>query len=280
MGLSSASFEFVRAVLRQRSGHNLEDDKVYLVETRLLPMARRHGFESAEDLVLGLRSRRNEGLLRELVEAMTINETFFFRDGHPFEVLRQTVLPELVQRRTDVRCLNIWSAACSSGQEPYSIAILLRQHFPTLSGWNIRLIGSDLSDAMLERARRGRYSELETSRGMTPELLEAYFHKQEFGWQIRDELRRMVEFLPINLSGPWPALPPLDLVLLRNVLIYFDLPTKRRILEQVRRVLQPDGYLLLGGAETTHNLDDGFVPISFGQVSFFCHRSAPCRTRP
>jgi chemotaxis protein methyltransferase CheR len=269
MVLSSASFEFVRAVLQERSGHHLEDDKVYLVETRLLPMARRHGFGSVEDLMLRLRSRRDERLLRELVEAMTINETFFFRDGHPFEVLRQTVLPELVRRRAEVRCLNVWSAACSSGQEPYSVAILLRRHFPALSGWNVRLIASDLSGAMLERARQGRYSELETSRGLAPELLEAYFRKHETGWQVRDDMRRMVEFLSINLSGPWPALPRLDLVLLRNVLIYFDLPTKRLVLDRVRRVLRPDGYLLLGGAETTHNLDDGFVPISFGQVSFF-----------
>src|SRR5262245_42577656 len=194
MALTRASFDYVRCVLRQRSAHCLEDDKVYLVETRLLPMARRHGFESVEGLVLRLRSRRNERLLGELVEAMTINETFFFRDGHPFEVLRQTVLPELVRRRAEVRSLNIWSAACSSGQEPYSMAILLRQHFPALSGWNIRLIASDLSGAMLERARRGRYSELETSRGLAPELLEAYFQKQEVGWQIRDEMRRMVEF--------------------------------------------------------------------------------------
>jgi chemotaxis protein methyltransferase CheR len=275
MSLSRASFEFVRTVLRQRSAQNLEDDKLYLVEARLLPVARRHGFASVEDLVLRLRGRRSEALLHELVEAMTINETFFFRDGQPFEALRQTVLPELVRRRAEARCLNIWSAACSSGQEPYSLAILLRQHFPALSGWNIRLIASDLSGAMLERARRGHYSELEASRGLSPELLEAYFHKQPLGWQVRDDLRRMVDFLPINLSGPWPELPPLDLVLLRNVLIYFDLPTKRLILDRARRVLQPDGYLLLGGAETTHNLDDGFVPVSFGPVSFFrLHSSA------
>jgi chemotaxis protein methyltransferase CheR len=269
MSLSRASFEYVRAVLRERSGHCLEDDKAYLVETRLLPLARRQGFESVEDLVLRLRSRRDEKLLGELTEAMTINETFFFRDGHPFEVLRRAVLPELVRRRAHERCLNIWSAACSSGQEAYSVALLLRHHFPALSGWNVRLIASDLSTAMLERARRGRYSELEVSRGLPPELLEAYFHKQEDGWQIRDDLRRLVEVRPINLSGAWPRMPPLDLVLLRNVLIYFDVPTRQQVLDRVRRVLHPDGYLLLGGAETTHNLNDGFLPVSFEQTSFF-----------
>jgi chemotaxis protein methyltransferase CheR len=269
MALTRASFEFVRTVLRQRSAHHLEDDKIYLVETRLLTVARRHGFESVEDLVLRLRSRSNERLLGELVEAMAITETFFFRDGYPFEVLRQTVLPELVQRRADVRRLNIWSAACSSGQEPYSVALLLRHHFPTLSGWDVRLIASDLSAGMLERARRGRYSDLEVSRGLPPELLSGYFHRQEGGWQIRDDLRRMVEFHSLNLGGAWPALPPLDLVLLRNVLIYFDVPTRRQVLDQVRRVLRPDGYVVLGGAETTHNLDDGFLPVSFGQTSFY-----------
>src|SRR5262249_20435642 len=163
----------------------------------------------------------------------------------------------------------IWSAACSSGQEPYSLAILLRHHFPELSGWKVRLIGSDLSRAMLDRARKGCFSELETSRGLSPELREAYFHKHERGWQMRADVRGAVEFVTINLGGAWPELPRLDLILLRNVLIYFDLPTKRLILDRVRRLLQPDGYLLLGGAETTHNLDDGYIPVSFGQVSFF-----------
>ncbi len=273
MSLSRASFDYIRAVLRERSGHCLDDDKGYLVETRLLPVARRHGLRSVDELVLRLQHRRHEKLLCEVVEAMTINETLFFRDGQPFEALRQAVLPELVQRRATVRTLNIWSAACSSGQEAYSLALLLRHHFPTLSGWNIRLIASDLSSAMLERALRGRYSELEVSRGLAPELLKAYFHRHGDGWQIRDDIRRMVEVFPINLGGAWPEMPPLDLVLLRNVLIYFDVPTRQQILERVRKVLQPDGYLLLGGAETTHNLSDAFTPVSFEQTSFFRPRT-------
>ncbi len=273
MSLSRASFEYVRALLRDRSAHHLEDDKVYLVETRLLPVARGHGFKSVEDLVLRLRGRANERLIGEMVEAMTINETSFFRDRHPFEVLRQTVLPELIQRRAGVRRLNIWSSACSSGQEAYSVAILLRHHFPTLAGWDICLIASDLSGAMLGRARRGLYSELEVSRGLLPELLPEYFRCGEGGWQIRDDIRRMVEFRSINLNGVWPELPSLDLVLMRNVLIYFAGPTRQRILAKVRRLLQSDGYLLLGGAETTRNLDDGFHPVAFGNVSFFRPRA-------
>jgi len=271
VSLSRENFDYVRAVLRERSAHSLDEDKSYLVEARLLPVARRHGFASVEGLVSHLRSRRNEALLGELVEAMAINETFFFRDGHPFDALRQTVLPELIRLRAEARCLSIWSAACSSGQEPYSVALLLRHHFPALSGWDVRLIGSDLSTAVLERARRGHYSDLEVSRagGLAPELLKAYFHKHEGGWQVRDDLRRMVEFRRINLTGPWPDLPAMDLILLRNVLIYFDLPTKLQVLRKVRKLLRPDGYLMLGGAETTHNLDDGFIPVSFGRVSLF-----------
>jgi chemotaxis protein methyltransferase CheR len=269
MLLSRASYEFVRTILRERSAHVLDDGKEYLVDARLLPVARRHGFQSVDDLVLHLRNQKTETLLAELVEAMAITETQFFRDGHPFEVLRQKVIPELVERRATHRSLTIWSAACSSGQEAYSVAILLRHFFPELCGWKVRLIASDLSASMLERARQGWYSELELSRGVSSELRQAYFRKEEDGWQIREELRSMLEVRHINLSGIWPVLPPLDLVLLRNVLIYFDLPTKRLILERIRGLLQPDGYLLLGGAETTHNLDDTFVPVSFGQVSFF-----------
>src|SRR5438067_11797474 len=190
MSLTPTSFEFVRAILRERSAHSLDEDKGYLVETRLLPVARRHGFKSVEDLVLRLRGRRNETLIAELVEAMTINETYFFRDVQPFEVLRQRVLPELVRRRAESRCLNVWSAACSSGQEVYSVAILLRHYFPETSGWNVRLIASDLSTTMLDRAREGVYSDLEVSRGLPAELLGAYFQKQKSGWQIRDDVRR------------------------------------------------------------------------------------------
>lgn len=280
MSLSPAAFEFVRALLRERSAHALEDDKAYLVETRLLPVARRHGFRSIEALVLHLQTTRQESLLAEVVESMTINETSFFRDEPVFRALRQSVLPELVRQRARVRRLNIWSASCSSGQEPFSIALLLCRDFPALAGWDIRLLASDLSNEMLKRARRGVYSELEISRGLPAELRQDYFHKHEEGWQIHDDLRRRVEFRQINLSGPWPELPPLDLILLRNVLIYFDTPTRQQILAKVRPVMHPDGYLMLGGAETTHNLDDRFLPVVFDNVSFFQLRPSASDTNP
>lgn len=269
MQLSTASFEFVRTVLRQRCGHHLEDDKAYLVETRLLPLARRQRFDSVEAFLARLRGGTEEKLLVELVEAMAIGETSFFRDGQPFDVLRQIALPELIRRRERTRCLTIWSAACSSGQEPYSVALLLKQHFPELDGWQVRLIASDLSNGMLERARLGLYSDLEVSRGLTPEHLAAYFTRGADGWRIRDEIRRRVEFRWINLNDAWPLLPLLDLVLLRNVLIYFDIAAKARILSRAAEHMQPDGFLLLGGAETTYNLGDQFLPVPSAPVSIF-----------
>jgi chemotaxis protein methyltransferase CheR len=275
MALRPENFEFIRTTLRERSAQCLEDDKGYLVETRLLTVAHRHGFASVDDLVLRLRGRRDERLLAEVIEAMTINETSFFRDGLPFEVLTHTVLPALIRKRVAARCLHIWCAACSTGQEPYSVALILRQHFPELAGWNVRLIASDLSAAVLERARRGVYSELEVSRGLMPELLRTYFHQHGHRWQVDVSLRQMVEFQRINLSGPWPPLPPLDMVLLRNVLIYFDVPTKQRILEKVRGVLRPDGYLLLGGAESTHHLNDAWSPTAGVGVSLYRPPGAP-----
>jgi chemotaxis protein methyltransferase CheR len=269
MSLSRASFEYLRALLRQRSGQQLEDDKDYLVETRLTPLAQRLGLPSVEALLTRLAVRPEEKALAEVVELMTINETFFFRDGAPFEALRRRVLPELVGRRAAERRLSIWCAACSSGQEPYSVAMLLRSDFPALAGWEVRLIASDLSEAMLEKARRGWYSKLEASRGMPADLLRGHFEERPDGWQIKDDLRRGVEFRPINLSGGWPELPPLDLVLLRNVLIYFDADIKQRILGKVRQLLRPDGYLMLGAGETTQSLEDAFVAEPVDQASFF-----------
>jgi chemotaxis protein methyltransferase CheR len=269
MSLSPESFAFIRAVLQEHAANQLEDDKVYLVETRLLSLALLHGFPSVEALVARLRRRRDDDLQKQVVEAMTINETTFFRDGYPFDVLRDRVIPDLIRLRGTERRLNIWSAACSSGQEVYSVAILLREAFPGLESWNVRLVGSDFSTAMLGRAQVGWFSPLEVSRGLPPDLLARYFRQQASGWQIKDDLRRMVDFRCINLGGLWPDWPPLDLVLLRNVLLYFDGPTRRRVLGRVASVLRPDGYLMLGGAETTDLLEDGFEPVTLGPATFF-----------
>jgi chemotaxis protein methyltransferase CheR len=211
---------------------------------------------------------------------MTIKETSFFRDDRPFVDLRETVLPELIRRRAGERKLHLWCAACSTGQEPYSLALLLREHFPELQGWTIRLLASDLSSDALKRARLGWYSALEVGRGVPPEMLARCFRPVDDGWQVIDEVRRMVEFLPLNLIESWPVLPLLDLVLLRNVLIYFDLATKQQVLTRVRAVLRPDGYLMLGGAETTHNIDDEFELVPLGATTVYRLRNVPGREGP
>jgi chemotaxis protein methyltransferase CheR len=269
MSLSATSFEYVRAVLRERTGHLLADDKVYLVETRLLPLALDRGFGSVEELVVRLRATASPDLLRGVLDAMAINETSFFRDGGPFDDLRDRVLPELIRLRAGERRLHLWSAACSTGQEPYSLALLLRESFPELRPWTIRLLASDFSRAALARARGGWYSALEVGRGVPAALRSRFFVPAGAGWQVADEVRGMVEFLSLNLIEPWPALPPFDLVLLRNVLIYFDLPTRQQVLARVRQVLRPGGYLMLGGAETTHHLDTAFELVPHGATTFY-----------
>jgi chemotaxis protein methyltransferase CheR len=294
MSLSQADFDYVRTLVKQRSALVMEDDKAYLVETRLLALARREGFDSMPELVARMRAMPSSDLHQRVVEALANNETSFFRDLHLFEMLRSEILPELLQRRAADARLHIWCAACSSGQEPYSVAMLLREHFPMLmpphptlspgqggegrvrrqlSGWQVRIIGSDLSTEMLQRARRGRYCQLDVNRGLPTRLLANYFQKLGIEWQIKDEIRRMVEFWPINLIEAWPALPPQDIILLRNVLIYFDLATKKHILAKVRRVLRPDGYLILGGAETTLNIDEAFDRVQLDRAC--CYRMHP-----
>jgi chemotaxis protein methyltransferase CheR len=248
----------------------LDEDKLYLAETRLTPLAQREGFRSAADLVARLRADPVNGLHRKVVEAMTVNETFFFRDLHPFEALRRVVLPDLLQRRAAERQLRIWCAACSTGQEPYSVALTLREHFAGLPGWTHRILATDLSAAVLERAARGRYTQMEVNRGLPAPLLVKYFRRQGLDWQLCEDVRDAVEFRQLNLAESWSGLPRMDVVLLRNVLIYFDTATKKQILGRVRQLLRPDGYLFLGGVETPLNLRDDFEPLEFPRGA--CYR--------
>jgi chemotaxis protein methyltransferase CheR len=257
-GLSAPDYAFIRELARESAGIVIEQGKEYLVETRLGPLAAREGFASLEAFVASLRAHPRNGQHRKAVEAMTINETSFFRDIRPFDALKQVVLPEVIARNAATRQLNIWSAACSSGQEPYSLAMLLREHFPQLAGWTIRIFGTDLSEEMLKRAASGRYGQLEVNRGLPAPLLIKYFQRSGLDWVIREELRRMVQLLPANLTGEWPSLPRMDVVLIRNVMIYFDVETKKRILARIRGLLRPGGALFLGASETTLNLD---VPL-------------------
>jgi chemotaxis protein methyltransferase CheR len=256
--LNKVDFDFVRALVHKRAAIVLEEEKDYLVESRLSSLARREGFASVADLLVQLRANRGQYLSQKVVQAMTTNETSFFRDLHPFEALRKQILPELIGRRSAMRRLHIWCGAASTGQEPYSIAMLLREYFAELSSWELRIIATDLSPDVLAQAQEGRYSQLEINRGLPASFLIKYFTRQGTQWRLKDEILRMVELRQLNLIESWPALPMMDLVLMRNVLIYFDLDTKKMILSRVRKLLQPDGYLFLGAAETTLNIDDHF----------------------
>jgi len=270
MNLSAPEFNYIRRLVLEHSAIVLEEDKGYLVESRLLPLARREGFASLSLFVSKLQSEPVRDLHRRAVEAMTTSETSFFRDFHPFEALKKFVMPELVAQRGPAQELNIWCAACSAGQEPYSLALLLREYFPQLLSWNIHILATDLSVDILARAREGRYSQLEVNRGLPAHLLIKYFQKQGCDWYLRDDIRRMVDFQTLNLANAWPLLPLFDLVMMRNVLIYFNTETKKMILGRVRRVLRPDAYFFLGAAETTFNLDDSFERVQFDRAT--CYR--------
>lgn len=263
MSLTNADFEYIRKLIRDRSAISLDPGKEYLVESRLNVVAKQEKFDSLESFIAALRSNPYSELVAKAVEAMTTNETTFFRDGHPFEALKCKVLPDIIAKRQSERRLNIWCAASSSGQEPYTIAMILLEHFPELRDWQVRLIASDLSTEILARARAGRYSQVEVNRGLPAPLLAKYFKQQGLEWQISQDVRRMVELMQVNLSADWPPLPLMDIIFIRNVLIYFDVEMKKTILGKARRLLRPDGYLFLGAAETTLNIDDNYDRIQF-----------------
>ena len=270
MTLSVADFDYVRALLMQTAAIVLEPEKKYRAEAALGPLARQEGCASVADLVARMRSGSATPLHRQAVEAMTINETSFFRDQYPFEALRKAVLPELMRRRERERRLGIWCAACSTGQEPYSVAMTIREHLPELAGWDLRIVATDLSEAALARARAGRFSQLEMNRGLPAAMMVKHFVRDGLEWQVKDDLRRMIEFAPANLIGGWPvAGRQIDLVLMRNVLIYFDVATKKRLLERVRLLVGPGGALFLGGAETTLQLSNGFERVAFERHAWY-----------
>jgi chemotaxis protein methyltransferase CheR len=252
-------YDFLRKLLKERSGLDLSADKQYLVESRLMPLARKAGLGGIPELVLKMKGGA-EPLTKEVVEAMTTNETFFFRDKVPFEHLRDTILPALLQSRASRRSLRIWSAACSTGQEPYSIAMCLKEMAAQLAGWRIEIVGTDLSQEVLEKSRAGIYSQFEVQRGLPIQLLVKYFAQIGELWQINSELRGMVQYRQLNLLQDFSSLGKFDVVFCRNVLIYFDQETKINIFDRIAKVIEPDGMLMLGAAESVVGITDAFRP--------------------
>ena len=275
--LPEADFEYLRELMHLRAAIVLERGKEYLALSRLEPVARDHGLTTVSELVDKLRTRELTSALHDqVVDALTTNETTFFRDYNPWESLRTLVMPELLARKEPTRTLAIWSAGCSSGQEPYSIAMSIREHFPELLTWQLSILGTDISGSVLDRARAGRYGQLEVNRGLPAHLLVRHFTRAGMEWEIEEPIRRMVRFEHHNLNDAWPSMPPFDLVLMRNVMIYFETEAKRRVLAKMHGQLAPHGYLLLGASETTYSLSDDFIREPDGRTAWY----RPVRTDP
>lgn len=271
-------FDFVARLLKDRSGLVLTRDKAYLLESRLMPVARKRGLKGLDDLVQGLRAK-DDALVREITEAMTTNESFFFRDAKPFDQFRDMVLPYMLQARAVKKSLRIWCAAASSGQEPYSLAMLLKEQAARLSGWKLEIVGTDISREILEKARAGVYSQFEVQRGLPIQFLVKYFKKRDEVWQIDPAIRAMVQYKEWNLLGDLRQLGQFDVVFCRNVLIYFDQPTKTSVLDSISRLMTEDGVLYLGGAETVLGISERFKPI-VGQRGVYAINGPKCFTVP
>jgi chemotaxis protein methyltransferase CheR len=269
MSTRAAEFAFLCELVKERAAIALDSRREYLMEARLSSVARLAGLPSVSELIGRLRKDAKSDLSWKVVEAMTTNETSFFRDIKPFDALRRLIIPAVIKARESERRLAIWCGASSSGQEPYSLCMLLRENFPSLQNWNISFIATDICTEMLDKARKGRYTQLEVNRGLPANYLLKYFKKIGTEWQIDEPIRKMVEFRRLNLSAPWPSMPPLDLVMLRNVMIYFPAETKKQILRNIRQAMRPDGYLFLGTAETTINLDPIYICEPFEHISYY-----------
>ena len=269
MSLATVDFEYLRTLMKNHTAIVLDDGKEYLAETRLAPLVGEQGCSSVQELLSVLRRQAFNGLHRKVLDAMTNNETWFFRDANCFAALQQVILPEMIKRRTAERKLAIWSAACSTGQEAFSVAMAIRENF-NLNSWKLSLFGTDYCNAVLERARQGLYRQMEVNRGLPAKLLTKFFLQQGLCWQLKSDVLGMVRFDSLNLAEAWDkCVPPADIIFLRNVLIYFDVETRKQILARIRSVLRPDGYLILGCAETTLNLDSAFVSVQAG--NYVCY---------
>jgi chemotaxis protein methyltransferase CheR len=277
--MKQENFAWLCRHLLDNTGLVLGPDKMYLVESRLSPVARKFNTGDLDGLAETLRSGKNAELQRDVIDAMMTNESFFFRDGKPFDQFRQVVLPRLLQGRATQKSFRIWSAACSTGQEPYTLAMILKEEQAKLPGWRIEIVGTDLSSDALDRAKEGIYSQFEVQRGLPITLLVKYFKQIGDRWQIAPELRNTITFRPLNLLTDFTTLGTFDVVFCRNVLIYFDAATKASILEKISRMMPSDGVLYLGGAETVLGVTEKFAPMP-EQRGIYVHAAAAATARP
>jgi chemotaxis protein methyltransferase CheR len=255
-------FDFISKLVNDRSGLVLTKDKAYLLESRLMPVARKRGMKGLEELISAIRSHSEEDVIRDVTEAMTTNESFFFRDIKPFDIFRNQTLPALLETCARKKSFRIWCAAASSGQEPYSLAMMIKELGAQLDGWRYEIVGTDISTEILAKAEAGIYSQFEVQRGLPIQMLMKYFEKADDQWQISDDLRKMVQYKEFNLLEDPKALGTFDVVFCRNVLIYFDQPTKAQVLDRISTLMPPHGKLFLGGAETVLGVTEKFKPVT------------------
>ena len=267
MSLSQTEFSFVAQLVRREASIVLAPGKEYLVEARLIPVARAVGAANVNEFLADLQRRPDPANQRRVIDALTTNETSWFRDREPFAALSDVVLPELVKSRSTLRKVRVWSAASSSGQEAYSLAITMQEKLPP--GWSYDIMGTDISTVMVKRAETAEYTQVEVNRGLPAAQLVQYFERAGAHWRVTPGLRRNVSFRLMNLTTPLPAMQPFDVIFLRNVLIYFDVATKRTVLRNVAKLLRPDGWLFLGAAETTIGIDDSYERVAAGRTSAY-----------
>ncbi len=258
--MNTADFELLRELLKRKSGLIVTPDKAYLLESRLNPVAKKWNFNDIAALVLSLRGMPDPKLIEDVIEAMTTNETSFFRDMRPFERFERTILPHLLKERRTKR-IRIWCAAASSGQEPYTLAMLLNEQGLYANGWNIEIVGTDIDKSVLARASEGIYTQFEVQRGLPIQYLMKYFTQVGDKWQINEDIRKKIRYSQLNLLDPFAQVGQFDVIFCRNVLIYFDQETKGDILDRMSKQLAPDGFLVLGGAETTMGITKSFVGL-------------------
>lgn len=260
--MTPQDFDYLRKMLRERSGLVLSAEKQYLAESRLLPVARKHGLGGLAELVAKLKAAMAAPLTVEVVEAMTTNESFFFRDKVPFEHFCQTIIPALLVARAREKRIRIWCTACATGQEPYSLAMSLKGIGPALAGWCVEILATDISNEVLAKAKAGIYNQFEVQRGLPIQQLVKFFSQVGEAWQVAPEIRAMVQFRPLNLLNDFSSLGTFDLVFCRNVLIYFEQETKIGVLNRLARQMPSDSFLVLGAAETVVGLTDAFKPMA------------------
>ncbi|MCB9982391.1 MAG: protein-glutamate O-methyltransferase CheR [Rhodospirillales bacterium] len=254
-------FDIYKDLLKEKSGLVLSQDKSYLLESRLNPVAKKWGYDSLDAMTMAIHGVPDKELIRDIVEAMTTNETSFFRDSRPFDIFKETVLTYMKSARNTRRRVRIWCAAASSGQEPYTIAMLLKEAAADFPGWSFEIVATDISHDILTQAREGRYTQFEVQRGLPIQLLVKYFTQDDSRWQLNDDIRKMVKYDYFNLLDPMTRLGTFDIIFCRNVLIYFDEPTKGMVLGNMAKQIEKDGFLFLGGAETVLGITDAFKPV-------------------